>query len=237
MNGRRRGFALLAVLWAVVALTAVTAGAIGRTRSDASITGNHVAHLKGRWAAESCLAAAQSDMEAVLRGSASLQVPGRDTLFFANGARCIADAYDPGTRVNAESLPALAAALDSAMADTGALFTPYGDGRINLNAADLSLVGLLPSVREEAVRTLADARSMNRPLRDLQDLAGRMSPAGRTDLFAQFGDLIRMTSFQTSSVVVQSRGWVEGYQPAITIEQVFVAAGPRVAVVRRRVRS
>jgi type II secretory pathway component PulK len=183
----RRGFALLAVLWVVVAIAALAAGAVEHARADATVTGGSVARMRARWAAEGCLAVTQARMDATLSAGQPFSASFRDTLHFADGAACRAEDLDPTARILRDSTSAaisrrldsalIASGLDTAQSDT--FFTRYGDGRINLNAAPAAVIGLLPGIGPEALRVIATARSWNRPINDLPDLAARLSAAAR----------------------------------------------------------
>lgn len=212
---RRRGFALLAVLWVVVALGALAAGAVARARFDASATGDRVILMRTRWAAEGCLTVALSRLDETLKRHQPLASPVEDTLHFANGAACTVTSLDPDAR------------QDSSV-------TRYGDGRVNVNAAPDAALGALPGIGAEALRVIAEARTWHRPLADLFDLTGRLSPPAREQLLARYADLLPLTSFHTSALVLTARGWTEGSRPASTIEVLVVSAGERAAVVRRR---
>ena len=237
---RRRGFALIAVLWVVVALASLTAGAVSRARADASLTGKSVAQFRGRWAAEACLAVAHNRIEVLFRSSRMLAKPPVDTLAFANGTRCTVEAVDPGTRALRDSLgPWLTARLDSIlaaqMADPGTLFTSYGDGRLNVNTAPPVLLSALPGIGSEALREISNARAWDRPITDLDDLSGRLSAAGRSVLNRGYGNLSRRLSFNPSALVVTSTGWSEGAATPteLTIQVLFANAGVRAALVQR----
>jgi len=240
---RSRGFALLAVLWVTVALGALAAGAVARARLDASSTGERILAMRGRWAAEGCLAATLANLEAALHEHASLALLAADTLVYANGVRCATEGYDPATRLNLDTLgAAIRARFDSALAargDTDAaaraeFVTPYGDGRINLNSASEAVLAVLPGMGPEALRIMAEARAWHRPLTDLNDLSSRLSPPARDLLLAHYSDLVALTTFRPSALVLTARGWADGSRPASTIEVLVVAAGARAAIVRRR---
>jgi type II secretory pathway component PulK len=207
-----RGFALLAVLWVTVALGALVAGTVSRAQLDASVTGASIVRMRTRWAAEGCLATALSRLEDSLRSRAPLAPPRRDTLVYANGTSCTTSADDPS------------ASLDSR----------YNDGRLNLNTASDDALRALPGLGDEALRVIAEARAWHRPLRDLNDLTSRLAPPARAQMLGSYSELLSRTTFQISSLALTASAWVEGSPPASRIEVLVVAAGDRVAVVRRR---
>jgi type II secretory pathway component PulK len=241
MNGRH-GFALLAVLWVVVALAAVAAGAVELARADAAVTGDRSRRMRGRWAAEACLAVAQSRMETTLRGSSAFAAPPSDTLSFANGARCTTVALDPASRLNLDSTSAaMRARFDSARAagifsasalDT--LVTRYGDGRINVNSASPVVLAALPGFDNEVLRVITESRAWRRPLADLPDLLSRVAPAQRARLLDHYPELAGVTAFRSAALVLTAHGWVDGARPEAVIEVLAVNGGIRVAIVRRR---
>ena len=240
---KRRGFALLAVLWVVVALAALAAGAVERARADASLTGASVAAMRSRWAAEGCLAVAQSRLDAALRSGMPFGLPRQDTLVFASGARCTVDGYDPNTRFNPDSASAeRQARFDSALAACCALrgalrdslMTGYGNGRINVNAAPAVVLATLPGLGPEAFRVIEEARTWRRPLSGLDDLVSRLSPAGRAVLLDHYAPLIGATTWRTGALVLAGRGWAPSAAAGSAIEVLVVHGGNRAAVVRRR---
>jgi type II secretory pathway component PulK len=238
----RRGFALIAVLWVVVALGALSAGTVARARADAVSTGDRVARMRGRWAAEACLAVAQSRIEAGLKTRDVLEEPPADSLAFANGARCVTTALDPGTRIRRDSAPAsLLARFDSMLTALGhdslardTLLTSWGDGRINVNTAPLVVLAALPGLGDDALRVVAEARAWHRPFAGMDDLASRLPPHARARLMDSFRDIMPWVSFQTSGLVLTARGWVEGARATESIELLVVNGGNRMAVIQRR---
>lgn len=243
MRANREGFALLAVLWVVVALSALAAGAVERARADASVTGDHVARMRARWAAEGCLAVAQSRMETAPRAGGSLALPAADTLYFANGARCLTEGFDPNARFNPDSAGSAEwARFDSALASSGSqaailrdtLLTSYGDGRINLNAAPPAVLATLPGLGPEALRVIGETRAWHRPLSGLDELAARLSSAARAALLEHYGELAGAVTFRTAALVLDARGWTQSSRAQATVEVLIVNGGNRAAIVRRR---
>ena len=243
MRAPPRGFALLAVLWVVVALTALAAGAVERARADAAATGDHVARMRARWAAEGCLAVTLSRIETALRAGQGLAIPATDTLYYANGARCLVEGHDPGARFNPDSATADRRTLfDSALASLGVtdqaaiavLVTSYGDGRININAAPPAVLASLLGLGPEALRIIEAARAWRRPLVGLEDLASRLSPASRASLLAHFGELAASSTFQTGALVLTARGWTAASRASASVEVLVVSGDRRAAIVRRR---
>jgi type II secretory pathway component PulK len=240
MTGRR-GFALLAVLWVIVALTALAGRAVEHARADAATSGDLVAHTRGRWAAEGCLAVALSRIEGGLRAGRQMAVAPPDSLAFANGAHCGIALVDPNGRLLRDSLtPAEGARLDSLMRASGfrgsreELLTPYGDGHVNLNAAPPVVLAMLPGIGAEALRTIVEDRAWHRPVRGLNDLAARLSPAGRAQLNARYSELAGIAAFETSTLVVDATAWLPGSRAVARIEVLVVNGGGRAAIARRR---
>lgn len=75
--GRRRGFALIAVLWAVVGIAALALAAELAARDAAAAARNRLAATRARWRAEGCLERARSGIDAALgREGPDAVVPG-----------------------------------------------------------------------------------------------------------------------------------------------------------------
>jgi DNA uptake protein ComE-like DNA-binding protein len=261
---RRRGFALLAVLWLLAALSGVAALSVGAVRVGHRATVNRVALARGRWAAEACLAVAQARWpERRLADTATMEL-GRGTT-----CRWLLD--DPTARLNlntaeVEVLEQLAtatgqvsAALIQAIlerratapflsveelrqlgADSSLLayFTVDGPGTVNLNSASAPVLSALPGMTAEAVARVIYRRSVGRPVTTLDDLAGDLSAAGSDALLARYADLARVAAFTPPQLVLTARGWVgpAGGPEGLhaTIELLVVPLPQRLATIRRR---
>jgi hypothetical protein len=89
-----RGFALLAVLWLLVALTAVGGVSIAVTRLGAATTRNRILLARADWAREACgeILFARYAQHAGVRAL--------DTIDLGRGTWCAARLEDPGAKVN-----------------------------------------------------------------------------------------------------------------------------------------
>jgi type II secretory pathway component PulK len=240
----RRGFALLAVLWVTVALATLSAGAAAHARLGQDGTTGRIAWLRTRWAAEACLAAARSTMEAALRAGGPFAPPPADTIVFGNGVGCTAEALDPSTRLHADSASsARLVLLDSVLRaeerdpaiHRDAFLTHDGDGRVNLNAAPREVLATLPGFGAEAVSVLDAERGWGRPFRDIDAFAARLSPGARARIEEHLPDLLSLVTFQPTSLVLRGYGWQVGGRTGAVVEEVVVPAGTRIATVQRRV--
>jgi type II secretory pathway component PulK len=209
-RGERRGFALLAVLWVVVALAALAAtGAIG-ARTAGAVTRNRIALARARWAAEGCLAVQLARLDSLARAERPLEAAPGDTLRFADGASCVSVATDPSAQPDNDT------------------------GRVNLNAAPPEALARLPGFTDEALRVVMDRRRWGDRFSDLFQLLGRLSPAARAEMLARYGALLRRVTFAPERLLVTATGRADLSRAEATIELVVVPAGPRAAVVRRR---
>jgi len=110
----RRGFALLAVLWVVIALTVLAGVAIAVVHTGAETTRNRLLLARAGWAREACV-------EILLaRYAQDSSARGLDTVDLGRGTWCRAALDDLGARlnVNLADLPALRAILRVAVLDT-----------------------------------------------------------------------------------------------------------------------
>lgn len=82
-----RGFALIAVLWVVVALSGLAISVTSHAEVGVAAASARIAGVRGRWAAEACLALAQSRLDARTPGVPLLPLP-VDSLDLADGSRC-----------------------------------------------------------------------------------------------------------------------------------------------------
>ncbi len=240
MTGRR-GFALLAVLWLVAAVTTLAGTSVHLARSAGSVSSNRIALARARWAAEGCVAVAQAELDSALRTAAPLAVPKPRILTYANGAECRVAGYEPSARLNADSATReMRARFDSALVTFGvrppreSLLTMEGDGRIDLNTAPAVVLAALPAFGPEAVREALERRRFGPPIGDLFDLLARLSPPAREALVERYGEVARRVTFTPQSLLLTATGRVRGLAPTATIEVLIVSAGSRAAVVRRR---
>jgi len=239
---RKRGFALLAVLWIVVALGGVAARLVGEARMGSAAMTDRMLVTRARWAAEACLSVAIARLEDRLLTRVPLALAA-DTLQLANGTLCTSEALDPGTQVLADtSTTSMRVRLDSVLRARGdtltmsreTLLTPYGDGRININAAPEAVLLSLPGMSDAAVRLVMAERSWQRPVLDASTLASRLPPSERALLLAQHPQLAGKLVYAPAALVVTSRGWTDGTLPVVTVEILTVPTGNRMATVRRR---
>jgi len=236
----RRGFALLAVLWVVVLVGALSTTAVARARDSHHSAERHIGLVRGRWAAMACGAVIRARIEERLRARNELVPLVLDTIVLENGSRCTARAFDTGMRVN-DSMPELLTRLDSVLAVRGAshrreeFTTRLGDGRVNVAGASEEVLLSLPGFSEDAVRALVYARSWSAPPRDLGSMLSLLPPAAREAVASHYQTLIGLTSFAATSLVVESIGWHSNGPPAL-VEQMLVNGGNRAAIVHQMIR-
>jgi general secretion pathway protein K len=263
---KRRGFALLAVLWTLTLLSALAGAGAAAVRLGQRTTANRVAMLRGRWAAEACLAVAEAR-------AAQRQLGDSGTIDLGRSVRCAWHVDHPDARLDANRAPrasfaALAVALgavpesaqrcadtvvearrEKAVTDVRRLaflpgcnpallahFTADGSGRVDAYTAPPVVLASLPGVTPEAAALLIRRREAGRPIRDLDELAGALSPAGRGALYAHYAELTALLAFGSNRIALIASGWVQaqGRYPEATIEVVAERLPDRLAVLRRR---
>ena len=235
---RRRGFALLAVLWTLATVTVAVGGTLATLRDGARASRNRILLARGRWAAEACLAIAAARWEAG-RWSDSA------TIDLGRATRCAWHAEDPAARLNLNtadrallqrffistgmSADRASALLDSVVAHRRhvpfaspeqlrdiadvpdsvlAQLTVDGPGTVNANAAAPQVLAALPGLGPEAVDRIVGRRSSGRPLTSLDALAAALSPAGRAALLAEYAALARLLVFGSAQLEIEAAGWV-----------------------------
>lgn len=238
------GFALLAVLWVVVALAAVVAAGMAATQLGARTTRNRLLLARGRWATEACLAIAQARW-------ADHRLPDTASVDLGRGTRCASQLEDPTAKLNVNTadpdvLGRLARqvltppAADSFLIAVSRrrragpfasieelrdvpgfaaallpLLTVDGPGSVNAASASLLVLAALPGVTPEAVERLVSRRLAGRPLAGLDELAAELSPPARAEVFARYPDLARTLTFTAPQLVLTARGWVDGPEPTL----------------------
>lgn len=256
----RRGFALLAVLWVIVGLSAIVGLGVGAVRLGQTTSANRLFLIRGRWAAEACLAIAEGRWVAHhMADSATIDL-GRET-------RCAWRVDDPTARLNVNTAPATVLeqladqlGVPPALMDTLVLHRPYqdtaqvravltpdprplpflttdGPGTINANAASAAVLHVIPGLDPQAVEALAEARRLGRPIKSLDQLVSAV-PGDRPALLGHYADLAAILTFAPSQLLVTANGWVDGAGGPeglhATIEELVVPLPDRLAVIRRR---
>ncbi len=234
MTGRR-GFALLAVLWVTVALAALAGGAVARAREGADGIEAQIRFMRGRWAAEGCLAAAH----ALLAGDAATvaRTWEPDSIAFANGTVCRLEVADPASRLHADSAPPAVLERFARLVppDERARFmTRDGDGRVNLNTAPPEVLRALPGFDEQVVQQVLELRRWGSRIAGTSTVLPRVLPPQREALLANWSDLQALLVAESPWLVIHAEGMVPGERPAAVVEEVIVL-GSRPAVVGRRV--
>ena len=244
---KRRGFALLTVLWLVTALSAVVGVALATTRLGQRTTLNRIALTRGRWAAEACLAIAQARW-------AQHRLADTAAIDLGRGVRCDWRIEDPTARINVntaerEVLERVTKDPDSIVARRrlrpladlnewpdldSALVTTDGPGTINLSAAPREVLLALPGLSPEAIDRLLARRAVGRSVASLDELAGLLSPGAREVLLARYADLARLATFSAPQLKIAARGSLGGVPPFATIAVFVVPLPERLAVIRRQ---
>jgi type II secretory pathway component PulK len=256
----RRGFALLAVLWLVTALTVLTGAALMVARLGEQTTRNRVLLTRAGWAREACV-------EILLaRYAADPTVRRVDTVDLGRGTWCRAALEDPTAKLNVnivdrEALERLLSAIgyqpsaadsilaarrrgpiydltqvpgvDSARAARLAPFlTTRGTGAVNVNAAPREVLATLPGIGEEALQVTLLHRG-TRPLQGADELAAMLSKPARTALLAAYAEFVRSTVFAPPRFVALVEGGVRRTALSSRATLTLVPTPGRLAVIRR----
>jgi len=182
MTTRRDGYALLAALWVIVALSAMALTGLLVARDVVSGTQNRIALMRGRWRAEDCLERARTVMDDALSGR-------------------VAGGWASLDRIVAVAPAVTAAACDVSLVPTGIA--------VDLNVADgeqllamLRVLGVGEPRADSMVDALLDWRDADdipRPLGAEQDwyrAEGRFTP--RNGPLANARELRRVRGFDES---------------------------------------
>jgi hypothetical protein len=256
----RRGFALLAVLWVLTALTALAGVALATSRVGWETTRNRMLLTRAAWAREAC---AEILLARYARRDSAQRV---DTVDLGRGVWCQAGLEDPAARVNVNEAdpPTLQrllsvvglrpAAVDSILAARrrgriydlrqvgldpetraalGDLLTTRGTGAIDVNTASPAVLRTLPGMSDEAIAVTLSRRAIGRGLGGLDELGGRLSPAGRARLYAEYQAVALHAVFSPPQLVATVSGGIHG-TPLVARETLTLVPVPgRLAVIRR----
>jgi type II secretory pathway component PulK len=256
----RRGFALLAVLWVLTALTALTGTGLLVARLGSETTRNRVLLARAEWAREAC--------GEIMLARFATNPAARETsiIDLGRGSWCRASLEDPSAKLNlntadrdavvqlfrvagvplvlAESTLALRArdtiyalaqipGVDSATAARLARFvTTRGAGVVNASAAPAEVLRLVPGMTEEAVLALLGRRA-SRPLHSADELAGAVSPSARGALLHSYAEFVRTTVFAPLQLIASIEGGVRGTPIVARATLTLVPVPGRLAVIRR----
>lgn len=256
LYGYQSGFALITVLWLITALSALVGLSLAATRVGNQASTNRVVLARGRWAAEACLSITQARWR-------EHHLADTSTIDLGRGTRCTWGVSDPSARVNLNSAdPELLRGLglsesfvrmllerrrQGMIDDLGQVsaitgfdptwtdrITVTGSGAVNLASASRQVLLALPGLTPEAVQLITYRRSVGRPVTSLDAVVVDLSPPARAALMNRYADLASLTTFAAPQLVVRAVGWVEGFTPRATVEEITVPLPERLAVVARR---
>lgn len=256
----RRGFALLAVLWVITAMTALTGAGLIVARLGSLTTRNRLLLARAEWAREACseILSARFAADAAVRGL-SLVALGR-------GTWCRASLDDPAAKLNLNTadrdvLVTLfkSLGLEPTFADSvvvqrrratiydsqqvpgidsltaarlEAFVTTRGTGVINVNAAPAEVLRTLPGASEEAVFIMMRRRTA-RPLQNAEELAGALSRSSRAVFLNNYAEFVRAAVFAPPQLVATVEGGINGTSIVARAVLTVVPVPGRLAVIRR----
>ncbi|MBL8982252.1 MAG: general secretion pathway protein GspK [Gemmatimonadetes bacterium] len=245
---RRRGVALVLVLWIVVILGGLGAGVLSSSRASAGVAGNLRAGAVARYAAESGVVATVAEIEARLAATddsvaradylnALARTP-RDSVSLGQGRFAVA-ITDPTTRLDVNAAPV------DRLASLLAMFTDVGRatetahairasieqaapaaGDTRLAAPDGSLRFITPVRSLEALRRIpgVDQAALERAAPYLTvdgDGTVNQRAASDTVLRVAFGEVRN----EPSRLVLIARGWQSGSPLTHEIQAVYAISG------------
>ena len=255
-----RGFALLAVLWVITALTALTGAGVLVARLGSETTRNRVLLARAEWARDACgeILLARFAGDPTIRALASVDL--------GRGTWCRASLQDPAAGLNLntadrETLVQLftAVGVPQALAESvtilrtqGALYdmrqvpgvdsimaaclmpfvTVRGTGVVNVNAARPEVLRTLPGMTEEAVFLLTSRRGL-RPLHNADELAGLLSRSSRIVFLNSYAEFVRAGVFDPPQLIATVEGGIRGTSIVARATLTTVPVPGRLAVIRR----
>ena len=261
---RRRGVALVLVLWLIVVLGGIGAGVVAATRSSSSLAGNLRARVVARYAAESGIEA----MRAAIEDSLALTSDSTSRFAYLNGleratatgdsttlgdSRFVVVVVDASARldVNAAPLENLAR-LFARFTDTGRanmmarairLRIERGEGSTARDGVRFGITGNEPRT-VFPIRTLEELRTLpGADARVLQLAAPFLTVDGDgTVNRVMASDTVMSAAFgelrdAPSRLVLVSRGWMRGHPLTHEVQGVFAVSNNRLVLVQWRERT
>jgi len=259
---RRRGFALMLVLWLIVVLGTIAATIVLGSRESSALAGNARARVVGRYAAESGVTSATAAIESALEARPDTATRERyldhlDSALPRRGEVPLGDAAFSVTLVD------VSARLDVNSADERALERFFS--QFDPSAAAATAAAIRRYIDREEVTATPGSQSNSggsalvaaRTLRSLDELEvlpgvslglvraaapyltvdgdGKMNRATASDtvLAAAAGSV----QDEPSRILVVSRGWLRGHSLTHEIQAVYAIAGNHLTLVRWRERE
>jgi type II secretory pathway component PulK len=256
----RRGFALLAVLWVITVLTALTGAGLIVARLGSITTRNRLLLARAEWAREACgeILSARFAADAAVRELSPVAL--------GRGTWCRAFLDDPAAKLNLNTadrdvLVTLfkSLGLEPTFADSivvqrrratiydsqqvpgidslttarlEAFVTTRGTGVINVNAAPAEVLRTLAGASEEAVFIMMSRRTA-RPLQNADELAGALSRSSRAVFLNNYAEFVRAAVFAPPQLVATVEGGINGTSIVARAVLTVVPVPGRLAVIRR----
>lgn len=261
---KQRGFALLAVLWVVAILGGALLVAGHDTRAGLAIGRNRAALVRGRWAAEACGEIARAHVEDRARDPVvdlgrrvhcrwRVEDPGGrlnvneapvrvlERLFVITGAdpasaeltaRTLGDRRAQGVFTSLEDVAEVPGFPSASLP----FLATEGPRAVSAAVADATVLAALPGMTAETAHAIVGRRFARRPIADLDELSGLVSPAARAELAAHHLDLRALLAFAPVELRVVAEGWVGDTltPPVVRLELFVIRNAGRLNVVRRR---
>jgi len=237
------GFALLAALWLIAFVGGTVGVATATSRLGQRTTANRNLLVRGKWAAEACLAIFEARW-------VSGQFTDTATIDLGRTTTCRWRSEDPSTKLNVNRagqatlyrmLDRIGSHPDSTrrlvdgilsrrrirdFTDVESLHdvpgwdprllayvTVEGTGTINASAASPIVLASLPGMTAESVQHVVRRRESARRIVSLDELMGITSPESRELLLANYGVLTTTLQFSRTMLIVTATGWVGSFGP------------------------
>ena len=221
---REGGFALLATLWLLVALSLLAAAGLTVARTGSQVTRNRILLARAAWAREACVEILLARFAA---DAGTRRVP---TVDLGRRTWCRADLADPAALLH-EGLFDSSRARALGVPDS--LRTTRGTGVVNLNAAPAPVLRFVPGLGDEAIRLLLERQRLHRPIGNVDELLGLLSPSGRRILLGQYVEFLRVGVFAPTQLVGIVDGGVGDTPITARVILTCVPVPGRLAVIRR----
>lgn len=262
---KTRGFALLTVLWVLVAIGATAATGMAAARRGVLLASNRVVLRRAAWAREGCVEMLLARLNRAARLPPFVMPPAGDTVDLGQRIWCRAVLDAPSDRLNLNLAPAadllrllgserlIASVLahrplpaveaitqlsgwSPAMRSVLPLLVTVGDGRIDLNRAPREVLLALPGATASVVDRVLWERAMGRRIHSPEEFPALLSEQQVRTFGPSYQGFLHAAVTTPPLVLATVEGGLRGLPLVAGVQVSFVVTDRGAAIVRRETR-